>query len=112
MPISIPAEVLPVLGSLGIVDAANVRWRRAEPWPLRRARAHAYCDCLQPPAPAVHTASPGPSSKRDHPAPPGVPQNATRVELIFTWLANRRVFIGQCPHCRAITWRDAISEEM
>lgn len=121
MPVSIPVEVMPVLESLGIVDAANARWRRAEPWPLRRTRAHVYCDCK---APGPQSGGEGNSANGEKGGatapkgqegadalPPGVALHSTRVELAFTWLGNRRVFIGQCPHCRTVVWRDAVSEE-
>jgi hypothetical protein len=83
MPISIPPDVLPILESLGIKDPAHNRWRRLEPWPARRIRAHCYCECAFP---------------------------VTRVELAHTWLGGRRVFIGQCFKCGLVNWRDAVSE--
>jgi len=74
----IPPHVQPVLESLGIAGAGGARWRKAEPWEIRRIRAHVYCD------------------------PHG------RVELEFARLGTRPVFIGQCSTCKTIWWRDAL----
>ena len=90
MPVAIPVEVVPVLESMGIKDAPNCRWKCVEPWPIRRTRAHAYCECAAPVKGAA-----------GH-LPPGTPVGSLRVELTFTWLANRRVFIGQCRNCGTI----------
>lgn len=83
MPVMIPPEVVPVLSSLGIQNPENSHWKRHEPWPARRIRAHIYCPCSTP---------------------------NLRVELTHTWLGNRQVFIGQCSACQTICWRDAIKE--
>jgi hypothetical protein len=83
MAIAIPAEILPILDSLNIRDPANCKWKRVDAWPSRHVRSHFYCPCKTP---------------------------DTRVDLEHTWLASRRVFIGQCPVCRTIVWRDSVKE--
>lgn len=80
----IPLELLPILTCLGIVDPANCKWRSLLPWELRYIRARHFCECRSP---------------------------SREVEMAFTWLGSRKVFIGQCSLCRTIYWRDAVASE-
>jgi hypothetical protein len=82
----IPPELLPILIQLGIVDPSSSRWERREPWPLNRLRAHYFCPC----------------GRR--------PDGQQQVELQYTTLAGRRIYIGQCPWCRTVYWREAVRE--
>ena len=77
----ITVEMLPVLAKLGIIEPTTSAWRRLLPWELRYIRARHFCDCQTP---------------------------GVQVEMAFTWLASRKVFIGQCSACQAIYWREAV----
>jgi hypothetical protein len=82
----IPPELLPVLAGLGITDPAANRWERRDPCPIKYMRSHYYCPC----------------GTR--------PEGQQRVELRYTVLAGRQIFIGQCPWCRTVYWKEAERE--
>jgi len=82
----IPPEIIPILAHLGIQNPAHSRWQRLDPWPGRRIHAHYFCPC-------------------------GTREGGQqRLQMEHTWLANRRVFIGQCGWCMTIYWRDAVKD--
>ena len=81
---SIPPELLPQLAQLGIDSPEVANWKRLEEWSAHYVRAHYFCPCVN-----------GSGEKR--------------VEMAFTWLANRKIFIGQCRWCQTVYWREAVS---
>ena len=76
----IPAELLPQLAAMGIVEPAACRWARVD-------AASDQCD----------------ATMRDCVC------KRRRVTLKKTWLAHRNIFIGQCGGCRTVLWCDVIS---
>ena len=77
----IPPEILPQLNDLGIQDASESLWRRLESHPEAFTFTSVSCGYIDPPV---------------------------ILETTLTWLAGRRIYIGQCPRCKAIYTRDAI----
>ena len=82
MPV-IPPEFLPLFDDLGIVDAADCRWRRLPPHPVKLRRSVCMCDAHSSPV---------------------------QCELALTRLGGRRIYIGQCVMCHTVFVRDAILE--
>ena len=82
----IPPEYLPILADLKISKPSECRWKRLEDWPSKNVRAHYFCPC---------------GSR---------PDGQQKLDMAFTWLGNRKIFVGQCGWCMTVYWRDAVKE--